>query len=286
VCGVVVEGYSVEVGVGKLIVSNIGAVDLKLNLIIVGTIVLEDINTRGVSSREVLDGMVEVELLDLGTRGCGLLHLGDDHVLGGRGEVITLVGVKKRVVRVDIPLHTGISRRRTPSDANLHIVVLEGNEWKGSLPVLTESETERVEALGGGTSVETTRDGLGGRGRRKGGGDESGVDRVLLINHLTTDKKFNLGNHRSPIRYGLGLETIVRNKVNIVEKVTLTLEAHGRHTVVGDVTLDHLTFHGLREISMTLVGRAKKADFGLTDKVHILGSDGDELGNTTRHFII
>jgi len=82
VCGVVVEGYSVEVGVGKLIVSNIGAVDLKLNLIIVGTIVLEDINTRGVSSREVLDGMVEVELLDLGTRGCGLLHLGDDHVLG------------------------------------------------------------------------------------------------------------------------------------------------------------------------------------------------------------
>jgi hypothetical protein len=37
---------------------------------------------------------------------------------------------------------------------------------------------------------------------------------------------------------------------------------------------------------VTLVGRPEKADFGLTDKVHILGTDRDELGNTTRHFII
>jgi len=184
---VVVERHGVEVGVGKLVVSNVGTVDLKLNLVIVGTVISQDVHTRGVSSREVLDGMVEVELLDLGTRGSGLLHLGDDHILGGRGEVITLVGVKKRVVRVDVPLEAVISRRRTPSDAKLHIVILEGNKWKGSLPVLTEGEAERVEALGGGTSVETTRDGLGGRGRRKGGGDESRVGRVLLINHLTTN---------------------------------------------------------------------------------------------------
>jgi hypothetical protein len=283
---VVVERYSVEVGVGKLVVSNVGTVDLKLNLVIVGTIVGQDVHTRGVSSREVLDGVVEVELLDLGTGGSGLLHLGDDHVLGGRGEVITLVGVKKRVVRVDIPLEAVISRRRTPSDAKLHIVILEGNEWESSLPVLTEGEAERVEALVDGATVETTRDGLGGGSSRESGGDEGGVGRVLLINHLTTDKKFNLGNHRGPIRHGLGFETIVGNKVHIVEKVTLALEAHGRHTVVGDVTLDHLTFHGLGEVCMALVGRAKKADFGRADQVRILSTDSDELGDTTRHFII
>jgi len=84
----------------------------------------------------------------------------------------------------------------------------------------------------------------------------------------------------------LGLETVVRNKVHIVEKVTLALEAHGRHAIVRDITLDHLTFHGLGEVGMTLVGRAEKADFGRADEVRILSTDSDELGDTTRHFII
>jgi len=37
---------------------------------------------------------------------------------------------------------------------------------------------------------------------------------------------------------------------------------------------------------VTLVGRPEKADFGLTDEVHILGTDSNKLGNTTRHFIL
>jgi hypothetical protein len=37
---------------------------------------------------------------------------------------------------------------------------------------------------------------------------------------------------------------------------------------------------------VALVRRAEKADFGLTDEMHILSTDGDELGNTTRHFIV
>jgi hypothetical protein len=80
--------------------------------------------------------------------------------------------------------------------------------------------------------------------------------------------------------------TIVYNQVHIVEEVTLALEAHSGHTTIGDVTLDHLTFHGLGEVSMALIGRPKKADFRLTDEVRILSADGDELGNTTRHFIL
>jgi len=42
----------------------------------------------------------------------------------------------------------------------------------------------------------------------------------------------------------------------------------------------------LGEVRVTLVRRPEKADFGLTDEVHILSTDSDELGDTTRHFII
>ncbi len=76
------------------------------------------------------------------------------------------------------------------------------------------------------------------------------------------------------------------HEVDIVEHVTLALEADGGHAVVRDVALNDLTLDSLGKVCVTLVGRPEKAYFGLTDKVHILGSDGDELGNTTRHFII
>jgi len=66
----------------------------------------------------------------------------------------------------------------------------------------------------------------------------------------------------------------------------LALEADGGHTTIGDVALDDVTLDSLGKVCVTLVGRPEKAYFGLTDKVHILGTDRDELGNTTRHFII
>jgi hypothetical protein len=37
---------------------------------------------------------------------------------------------------------------------------------------------------------------------------------------------------------------------------------------------------------VTFVGGAEEAHLGLTDEVYILSTDGYELGNTTRHFII
>jgi hypothetical protein len=42
----------------------------------------------------------------------------------------------------------------------------------------------------------------------------------------------------------------------------------------------------LGEVRVTLVRRPEKADFGLTDEVHILSTDSDKLGDTTRHFIL
>jgi hypothetical protein len=230
--------------------------------------------------------VVEVELLDLSTRRSGLLDLGDDHVLRSGGKVVTLLGFKIRIVGIDIPLAARVSGSRAPGNTKLNVMILEGDEREGSLPVLTEGEAERVEVGVGRTTKEVTGDGLGGSSRGEGRGNESGVGRVLLINHLTTDEKLNLGDEISPTRDLLSDGAVVHNEINIVEEVTLALEAHGRHTIVRDVTLDHLAFHGLREVSMALVSRAEKADFGLTDEVHILSTYSDKLGDTTRHFIL
>jgi len=281
---VVVEGHGGEVGVGELEVGHIGTVNLELELVRV----TENGEGGGISGCQVLHGVVEVELLHLGPGGDRLLDLSDEHVVGLGGEHLTLLSIEVGVVGVDIPLLTGIRSVGTPSDAKLDVVVLKGDEREGGLPVLTEGEAERVEPLGGRTGVETTSDGLGGRGRREGGGDQGRVGRILVIDHLATDEKLHLGDGGGPIGDGIGLGTIRLDghEIDIVEHVTLALEADGGHTVVRDVALNDLTLDSLGEVRVTLVRRPEKADFGLTDEVHILSTDSDELGDTTRHFIL
>jgi hypothetical protein len=281
---VVVERHSGEVGISKLVVSHIGAVDLKLELILRIT---DHPDRRSIRRRQVLHGVVEVHLLNLVTRGDRLLDLGHDHVLGRPREHLTLLGIEVRIVGVDLPLAR--SSLGTPCDAKLDIMVLEGDEGESRLPVLTEGEAERVELGSAGTIVEAGGHRLGGRERREGGGDEGRVGGVLLVNDLTTDEKLNLRDHISPVACEcVGRETITRDghEIDIVEHVTLALEADGGHTVVGDVALNDLTLDSLGKVRVTLVGRTEKADLGLTDEMHILSTDRDKLGNTTRHFIL
>jgi len=182
---VVVQGYGGVVGVSELEVGDIGTVNLELELVIIVEDIERQTGTIGVrlSRGQVLDGVVEVEFLHLGTGRDRLLNLGDEKVHGLTSEQLTLLGIEVGIIRVDIPCMRG--RRRTPSDAKLDIMILEGDERKGSLPVLTESETERVETLRGSTTVQVTSDRLGGGGRRKKGGDETGISDILFINNLT-----------------------------------------------------------------------------------------------------
>src|SRR6056300_1580778 len=156
-----------EVWIRKLEVSNIGTIDLKLELVII----IEDFKSCSLTRRKILDWVVKVELLDLSRRGGRLLDLGNDHVLWGRGKVFTLLGIQVHVVRIDIPLIGG--SRRTPSDAKFHIMVLESNEGKGSLEVFTESEAKWVESGSVRTTEKVTRNRLGGVCRRKNWGDKS-----------------------------------------------------------------------------------------------------------------
>ena len=146
-------------GIGELVVGHIGAVDLELELVGVS----ENSEIGGVSGGDVLNGMVKVHLLDLGTGSDRLLDLSHDHVLGLGSEHLTLLGIEVGVVGVDVPLVT--DRSRTPGNAKLDIMVLKGDEGESRLPVLTEGETERVKLEISGTTKEVTRN----RFRRRGG---------------------------------------------------------------------------------------------------------------------
>jgi hypothetical protein len=148
--GVVVERNRCVVRVRKLEVGNIGTVNLELELVII----IEDRESRAVRRGKILDWVVEVQLLDFRTRRDRLLDLGNDHVLGLGSEHFTLLSIEVRVVRVDVPLLARIGGSGTPSDAKLDIVVLERYERESRLPVLTESEAERIEALIGGATIE------------------------------------------------------------------------------------------------------------------------------------
>ena len=281
----VVERYVGEVGVGELEIGHISAVDLKLEF--VGG--FQNVDGGTIRRRQVLHGMVEVELLNLRARGGRLLHLGDEHVLGGGSEEFTLLGIEVRVVGVDLPLGRG--GLVTPSDAKLDIVVLEGDEGEGGLPVLTEGEAEGVELGSTESIIKLRRNRLGGGGRRESGGNQGRIEGIMFVNHLTTDKELHLGDDSGPVGDDIGDGVVVAvntdgHEVDIVEHVTLALEADGGHTVVRDVALNDLTLDSLGEVRVTLVRRTEKADFGLTDEVHILSTDSDELGDTTRHFIL
>jgi len=279
---VVIEGYSGEVGISKLVIRDIGTVNLELELVVI----VEDGESTSLRGSEILHGVVEVELLDLVARRDRLLDLGDEHVLGLGSEHLTLLGIEVRVVRIDIPL-VG-SRSGTPSDTELNIVVLEGDEGEGGLPVLTEGKAEGVEPVVGATRGEVPRNRLRGSSRRKGRGDESRVGGILFIDDLTTDEEFHLGNLVHPIRGAVSSSggTTVGDEVHIAEHITLALEADGGHAVVRDVALNDLTLGSLGKVSMTLIGRPEKAHLRVANEVHILGTDSYELGNTTRHFII
>jgi len=283
--GVEVGGGGRVVGVDELEIGHVGAVDLELDT--VGRRV--DAVRRDVTGREELHGVVKVELLGTTEGRKGLLDLGDQDRTGLASEKLTLFGVEVDVVGVALDaaeraVDVGVG---LPADAELDIVVLESHEGESGLPVLTEGESERIKLGSGGPVVETAGDGLGETGREEVGGDLVREEGVLVIDDLTTDEELDLVDHGRPIEGLTGVGGVVdRGEVSVPEEVTLTLEANGGHATLGESTLNDLTLDSLGKVRVTLVGTAEKADLGITDEVGILSTDSDELGDTTRHFIL
>jgi len=221
--------------------------------------------------------VVVVDFLDGGTGLDGALRLGDHHVLWERRQGRAFIGIQVHVLRVDFVIRVGWG---VPRDTQFHVVVLERNQWNRRLPVFTERESEWVEGrircirgwrLGVRLSHRGWRDVL-----RKFGG--------LFIDHLSTDQKFNLLDSARPLRLAVRSWGTTRD-VAVTEEITFAFETNGGDTTRRWGALEHLALHSLGEVRVTTIVRAEEADFGLTDEMRILGTDGDELGNTTRHFI-
>jgi len=272
---VVIQGRLGVVWDGWLGIGNICTVDLELH----GTSGNTEFSTvKYIGRRHELDWVVEVELLHGVTRRDRLLRLGDDHVLWSTRQSGAFIGIQVDVLRV----HFIISGRWSiPGNSQFNIVVLERNQWDRGLPVFTERKAEWVERPR--------------RGNTRGGGlgvilshgvwrNVLGKVRRLFVDDLATDQPLDLLNSGSPFRLFVKGWSALRD-VAVSEEIPLAFETNGGDTTGSWNALEHLAFYGLGKICVTSIVRSEKTDFRLADEVGILGADGDELGNTTRHFI-
>jgi len=272
---VVIQGRLGVVWDGWLGIGNICTVDLELH----GTSGNTEFSTvKYIGRRHELDWVVEVELLHGVTRRDRLLRLGDDHVLWSTRQSGAFIGIQVDVLRV----HFIISGRWSiPGNSQFNIVVLERDQWDRRLPVFTERESKGVDSsLGRFQTIWTLARVLG----EDSWGDVLRKVRRLVIDDLATDQPLDLLNSGSPFRLFVKGWSALRD-VAVSEEIPLAFETNGGDTTGSWNALEHLAFYGLGKICVTSIVRSEKTDFRLADEVGILGADGDELGNTTRHFI-
>jgi len=204
-------------GLRELRVTDIGTVNLKLDLTI------GESDRRIFASRDELDGVVVVELLNSRLRGDRHLGLCDEHVLGGTRHCGPFVSVEVNELRVHFKVRLG-ECSTTPRDAELDIMVLERHERQRGLSIFTERESEWVE-LRRICTVTRRRERLGVRLRKHDRRDVLRKFRSVRVDDLTTDQKFNLFDLSLPLGAGQSLGCAVGN-VHVTNEITLTLEAH------------------------------------------------------------
>lgn len=270
--GVVIFRHHGVVWVDGLGIRDIGTIDLQTNLVV------NETEIAWIIRRDILDWMIIVHFLDSSVRQDGSLRLVDDHVLWSTRQSGAFIGIQVDVLRMDFIISDHWS---TPCNAQFNIVVLERNQWDRGLPVFTERKAEWVERPS--------------RGSTRGGGlgvilshgvwrNVLGKVRRLFVDDLATDQPLDLLDSADPISFTERIWGAIRD-VAVSEEIPLAFETNGGDTTSSWDALEHLAFYGLGKICVTSIVRSEKADFRLADEVGILGADGDELGNTTRHFI-
>ena len=111
---------------------------------------------------------------------------------------------------------------------------------------------------------------------------------VVLVDSLTTDGQFDSGDRgfRDPRIFSL-VEGLLRGQFNVHvrDQITISGDRDGDATGVRGGTVDSLfdVFH--RKVSVAFVNRLEEGDFWVTSQVDILGAVGDELHETTGHFV-
>ena len=203
--------------------ANVRAVHLRLELQrgCVGRIQTVRLDVVVGLERQVLDRVSKGQLHHGGVRHKLTLDLGDQHILGRLGEVVTLGLIQVDEVGPENVLQIlvlgGRQGRRTaeggrvqvrrPRDPQLDVVVLQSHQGQGRLPILAEEELERLERV----VVETS---LRRRVRAVVLGQQTLVrvrrtDHrldvvhpvcVLSINHLAANQQINLIDDARPVQ--------------------------------------------------------------------------------------
>ena len=168
-------------------------------------------------------------------------------------------------------------------------VVLQGNQWQGQSWVSVEEEDQwQIDGLrGNDTGSHLTVVQLSGFIQVQFR-VQSPPLLVVLVDSLTTDGQFDSGDRgfRDPRIFGL-VEGLLREQFNVHvrNQITISGDRDGDATVVRGRTVDSLfdVFH--RKVSVAFVDRLEESDFWVTSQVDILGAIGDELHETTGHFV-
>ena len=239
---------------------------------------------------ELLDGVVVVQTNVLGSRGGGSLGTGELNLFNKvfvrlLGEQTTFLGIKVDVVGPALnggSVNSGSNFGR-PGEVESDFVVLKSNKRKSESGVSVEEEDERnVDGGVGSTSGVGVVDHLGvliltglivvqlGK--------QSPPALVVLVDALTTDGEFAIGNHTlGGVDVGGSSGGGTRGggfEEHLLDKITVTRDGNGGTSAGSGGSVDNLlnAFHG--KVGVTLVNGFEESDLRVTRKIDILGPVG------------
>jgi len=208
-----------------------------------------------------------------------MLSLCDQNLVFVIDEKGTLIGIQVNVVTPNLGA-TGWCVTVTALDANLHIVILEGHQWKTLGPVFTEEEWNHVVITAMVRLLVIGCDGARSLRRRiteKGVVytlDEKGVE---LRHLLTTDPQAEFSRTRrirgeQAVRVGLDIGDVSILDPDVTHEVTLRTDRNG-NLVIGTEGTDVIHTLGLHcEVSMAFIVLSKKRNLGISSDEYILGT--------------
>ena len=238
--------------------------------------------------------------------GTSVLNLFDQVFMTLLRESSALFSVEVDVVRPDLERRRGQVLVKTSGQVkvNSDFVVLQGNQWQGQSWVSVEEEDEwQEDLLTTGAwdwgSCHLTPVSLGRIGQVQFR-VQSPPSLVVFVDSLTTDGQFSGLDRtfRDPVsivvvtriivKDGLSLSRSGRSRqfdIHVADQITVSGDRDGNTTRRSGRTVNSLfdVFH--RKVCVAFVNSLEESDFWVTSQVDILGAVGDELHETTGHFV-
>jgi len=258
-------------------------------------------NTVSDTPDQFLDWVVVGQSDLLGPRfrhgiGTSVLNLLDQVFVTLLRESSALFSVEVHVVTPHLQASHVRVKLRGQVNVDSDFVVLQSNQWQGQSWVAVEEEDEwQVNLLGtraDWVSRHLSVVELGPFGQVQFR-VQSPPSLVVLVNSLTTDGQFRSRDNTlgDPVSIRCGTRDVrqrrlsSRFEVHVTDQITVSGDRDGDATRGRGGTV-HSLFDGFhRKVSVAFVNRLEKSDFWVTSQVDILGAIGDELHETTGHFV-